>query len=437
MKLKITAVAAALLLTCIFAVPALCAQGDIYIGVAGAAGKSDKIVIAMPEFLPERNSSPADMELARKFSEIVRADLLFSRYFEVDDTSGPSVPWDNNAVAVQRWKKTAARYLLLARCGDTDGKQWSLSVNLYDLQSGAGILSKFYRGSSSSMRRGAHLASDALVKQLTGKTGIAHTRIAFSNDSTGHKEIYLVDYDGKGLTQLTRDNSIALLPRWSPDGQRLFYTTYRYRNPDVFEINLAERKIKPLSLYQGVNLPGGVSPDGSEIVLTLSRGRTPNIYVMNLKTKKLRQLTKGYNVDSSATFSPDNNYVAFVSDRSGNPQIYSLEQATGELKRLTRLNWCDSPEWSPSGEWIVFAGRESARDSMDIYLVDPTGSQLRRLTRNAGSNEDPTWSPDGRFIAFTSTRNGARQIYVMDADGSAPHLVERLPGKSYTPHWSP
>ena len=73
---------------------------------------------------------------------------------------------------------------------------------------------------------------------------------------------------------------------------------------------------------------------------------------------------------------------------------------------------------------------------MDIFLVDLTGTQIRRLTTDAGSNEDPTWSPDGRFIAFTTTRNGQRQLYVMDGDGSAPHLLADLKGDTFTPHWS-
>ncbi|HOX23971.1 MAG TPA: hypothetical protein PLL10_10930, partial [Elusimicrobiales bacterium] len=76
-------------------------------------------------------------------------------------------------------------------------------------------------------------------------------------------------------------------------------------------------------------------------------------------------------------------------------------------------------------------------DDMDIFLTDVTGGQLRKLTRDAGKNEDPSWSPDGRFIAFTSTRGGGRQIFVMDADGSAPHLLTQLPGTSYTPSWGP
>ena len=114
-----------------------------------------------------------------------------------------------------------------------------------------------------------------------------------------------------------------------------------------------------------------------------------------------------------------------------------MELATGETRPLTKtFNWSDSPQWSPTGEWIVFTGRESPYHPMDIFLVDLTGTQIRRLTTDAGSNEDPTWSPDGRFIAFTTTRNGKRQLYMMDMDGSAPHLLADLKGDSFTPHWS-
>jgi TolB protein len=74
---------------------------------------------------------------------------------------------------------------------------------------------------------------------------------------------------------------------------------------------------------------------------------------------------------------------------------------------------------------------------MDIFIVDVTGSQIRQLTHGEGTNEDPSWSPDGRYISFSTTRNGSRQIYVMDSDGSAQHALARVPGNSYTPSWSP
>jgi TolB protein len=143
-------------------------------------------------------------------------------------------------------------------------------------------------------------------------------------------------------------------------------------------------------------------------------------------------------VESSPTFSPDGLHIAYVSDRSGNPAIYAMELATGRTRRLTgRLGWCDSPAWSPTGEWIAFAGRANPKDRFDIFLVDVTGTRTIQLTHGEGSNEEPAWSPDGRFLIFASTRDKRRRLYVMDADGSAPHPLADIPGNSFTPSWGP
>jgi len=407
------------------------AETDIYIGVASSGREQAKFIIGMPEFAGERENKPEDEEFGKTMKELIRADLMFSRYFNILE-EGPSIAPDSP----DAWKSLGAQHLITAKTTNL-GKMWTFSVKVYDLAKGDTVIEKYYRGETATAARAAHIFSDELIWRLTGKQGIAHTRIAYSNDSTGKKEIYSVDYDGKNMTKLTGDKSIALLPRWSSDGTKIYYTTYRYGNPDMFEIDLRQGKIRPFTTFQGLNLAGGISPDGTKMAMTLSRGKEPNIYILDMATKKADQLTNHIGADSSATYSPDGKKVAFVSDRSGNPQIHVIEPDSGKIQRLTRLNWCDSPSWSPSGEWIVFAGRENAADPMDIYLVDITGNQLRKLTAVAGSNEDPSWSPDGRYIAFTSTRDGKRQLYVMDADGSAPHLLVEMPGKSYTPAWSP
>ena len=408
---------------------------DIYIGVASGADNG-KIKLAIKPFDPEREGVAEDLMQAATFQEIVRGDLLYSRYFAVPDVTVAEKSKKLPKI-LAAWKKTGAQYLLAATASDL-GNIWTFSGKVYDLATGDVVVEKYYKGDATSLRRAAHLFSDDVVWRITGKKGIAHSRLAFSNNSTGQKEIYLVDYDGKGMLRLTTDASIALFPRWSPDGFKLYYTTYRYHNPDAFEIDLKERRIRPVSSRQGLNIPGGVSPDGDRLLMTLSRSANPHIYEMNLATREMKRLTtRSDSVDSSAAYSPDGKYITFVSDRSGNPQVYIMEIATGKTQRLTRLNWCDTPRWSSSGEWITFAGRQSSSDNFDIYLVDITGSQLRQLTHDAGSNEDPTWSPDGRFIGFTSTRGGSRQIYVMDSDGSAPHIVANLPGNSYTPAWGP
>jgi TolB protein len=427
---------AAVLFLCSFTAGAA-AQTDVYIGVA--AGKEYKrTALALAMFLPTRPGELPDQEIAGQFRDIIRADLMFSRYFEVKEEPMSPANLSNGPESLNFWKTLGAAWLVSGKASRGE-KVWTMTARLYDLESGKVLLEKFYQGEPLAMRRAAHLFSDDVILRVTGRKGLAHSKIAFSNNSTGAKEIYTVDYDGENLAQLTKDRSIALLPRWSQDASKLYYTTYRYGNPDMFEIDLKAGKVRPFTTFQGLNIPGGFSPDGLTMVATLSRGNDPNIYSLNVVTKALKKLLTNFGVSSSPTYSPDGKQIAFVSDRAGNPQVFVLDMETAKTRKLTRMDWCDSPNWSPSGEWIVFAGRETASEKLNIFLTDLTGGQIRRLTNNSGDNEDPSWSPDGRFIAFTTTRNGKgkRELYVMDADGSAPHPLTTLPGKTFTPNWSP
>ncbi len=406
---------------------------DVYIGIT-SSGKQKLPTIGMSAFSAGDEQSQA---AATQLQDVMRADLLFARYFDVTE-EGPAFDVNKAQESLKAWSKVANRpTYVLAGVVSYAEPYYTISVYVYDMADRRRIFAKAFKGTQASLRRLAHIASDQIVSTLLGKRGIADTKIAFANNATKHKEIYVVDYDGQNLQKLTKDNSISLLPRWSKDG-RIFYTSYKYRNPDIFAIDLRVGKISPIIIKKGLSLIGGVSPDGKALVFTSSGGSNPSIYIYNLETQQKVQITnKKTAVDGSPSYSPDGKYITFVSNRAGNPQIYVMELATGETKPLTKkFNWSDTPQWSPTGEWIVFSGRESAYHPMDIFLVDLTGTQIKRLTSDAGSNEDPTWSPDGRFIAFTTTRNGSRQLYMMDMDGSAPHLLANIKGDSFTPHWS-
>ena len=404
---------------------------DVYIGIT-SRGDNHVPTIGMPVF--SFNVSNVEND-AQQVHDVIRADLLFARYFDVSE-DGPEVTTQNLKENISAWGKARASYVLTGDVSYAD-PYYTIKIYVYDVSTRTAVFSKAFKGTKSSLRRLSHIASDQVVQSLTGKRGIADTRIAFANNSTRNKEIYVVDYDGANLRKLTNDNSIALLPRWSKDG-RIFYTTYKYRNPDIFAIDLKAGKISPIILKGGLSLIGGISPDGKAIALTSTGGSNPSIFIYNLETHQKTQVShKNTAVEGSPSYSPDGKYIVFVSNRAGNPQIYLMDLTTGKSRALTtKFNWADSPQWSPTGEWVVFSGRESPYHPMDIFLVDLTGTQIRRLTTDAGSNEDPTWSPDGRFIAFTTTRNGKRQLYMMDMDGSAPHLLADLKGDSFTPHWS-
>ncbi len=408
------------------------AATDVYIKLAGQGGEN-RLPLGFPAFVAEEPAKADQALAAKKLHDVTRSDLLLSRYFNLIE-DGPAFTGANAKDSLGGWKSKSAGWLLAVKASANAG-QLTLSAQLLDANSGEVLFERYYKQEERFMRSLAHRLSDDVVRQLTGKNGIARSQIAFSVANDGRKEIWLADYDGADARQLTRHGSISILPRFSPDRKEIAYTTFKDGNPDLFILDLEKGQSRPLSTDQGLNVSGGFSPDGSQLLMTLSRQKSPNIYLKSLADGSVTRLTQHFGADSSPTFSPDAQQVAFVSDRAGNPEIYILDLTTRRAKRLTSLNWCDSPSWSPTGEWIAFSGRANPKDRLDLFLVDITGGQIRQLTHGEGSNENPAWSPDGRFLAFTSTRDGRAQLFVMDADGSAPHKLLDLPGAAGTPDW--
>ncbi len=96
---------------------------------------------------------------------------------------------------------------------------------------------------------------------------------------------------------------------------------------------------------------------------------------------------------------PDTAKIAFVSSRDGNLEIYIMNPDGTEKARLTQNFAVDlQPTWSPTGEEILFV---SDRDGVwDLYLMDADGSNVRRVFKKPAHREHPTWSPDGKRIAY-------------------------------------
>ena len=411
-------------------------ETDVYIGLSSKYNPNNLPKIGLAENAAKDTSTANERSYSNLFAEVLRSDLYRSRYFNIEDAAPAQITALGPQLATL--EKENILYYVFFDFLETDTLDlWQIKAFMYDTSSKKALLAKSFNNvPTTSIRKSAHMFADQIIKLLTGKRGLSTTRIAFANDNTGRKEIYIVDYDGYNLAKLTSDKSISLLPRWANNGTKLYYTTYRNRNPQIYVVDLKDGVISPVVGEKDLNLIGGISPDSKKLVMTLSRGENPSVYIKELISGRTLQLTDKYGVDGSPSFSPDGKFIAFVSNRSGSPQIYIMNLETRETRRLTKFNWADSPQWSPNGDWIAFAGRQSPDHPIDIFLVDITGGQIRQLTADSGSNEDPWWSPDGRFITFTTNRSGKRQIYVMDADGSAQHLIANIKGNSYTPSWS-
>jgi Tol biopolymer transport system component len=141
--------------------------------------------------------------------------------------------------------------------------------------------------------------------------------------------------------------------------------------------------------------------------------------------------------------------IAFASSRSGVPQIYIVNLDLTDLTPLTNLNeGACQPTWSPDGIQIVFTspclGRGEFLDTMysnsSLYIMNADGSGQKPLTTVPGSDFDPDWSPDGRRIAFTSLRDGKKDIYVLTLETGAIERLTTVAGDvqaNSQPTWSP
>ena len=142
-------------------------------------------------------------------------------------------------------------YSVVGKAGPS-GSGLDAQITVYHVPTMEKLLSKgFSSANAADARRLAHKVADAIVLAITGKPGIASTRIALVGTASGKKEIYLCDADGANLRQLTGDSSICLSPRWSPDGGKLLYVSYRSGFPDVYLADLYKGSTRRLASYPG------------------------------------------------------------------------------------------------------------------------------------------------------------------------------------------
>jgi TolB protein len=177
------------------------------------------------------------------------------------------------------------------------------------------------------------------------------------------------------------------------------------------------------------------SPDGTRIVFTSSREGNPELYIINRDGSGLRRLTNHPAIDTSPTWSPTGTQIAFTSDRAGQPQIYIVGADGLNLRRLTTAeSYADRPTWSPAPfNEIAFAARTGP--GYDIKIYDLATGMTRQITFGEGSNESPAYAPNGRHLAFTSTRTGRTNVFTIGRDGRGLRQVTR-DGNNFTPSWS-
>jgi TolB protein len=259
--------------------------------------------------------------------------------------------------------------------------------------------------------------------------------VAFIRDLPDHaSDVYVVDLHGGHLRQIVHLPHGGA-PSWRAGGRSI---TFVERSGDSATlVTMPVTGGARQALFSGRVLAIALSHDGRRVVYTQGGWTQCRMLVADLDGANARALTDSTFGFFNMAWSPDDRTIAVTRrDTTGDLQVWSFDIATGAGRPITafdrsagRPQW---PAWSPDGRRLAIqVGRydrdHPELDEADIWVMDPDGGHARNLTRRERPwmDETPSWLPDGRRIAFQSTRAGRFEIWVMNADGTGARQVTR------------
>jgi TolB protein len=355
------------------------------------------------------------------------------------------------------WTKTGleAQYITFgsAEIG-TDGRfrgQFTVDLHFNDLKLNQAVFTPSRWGggfdTDEAARFLAHNWANTILETLGLGKGVAMTKIAYVADRGNDKEIFEMDYDGFGARPLTALGSLALTPAYSPDGARIAFNGYRNDVSNIEVISRTDGKSVPFPSPSGtINTTPAWSPDGMKIAFASTRDKHgtsdgTEIYIADSSgrniTRPMPRPAGTTGVDIAPVWNPaTGREIAFVSTRNGPQQIYRANEDGTNVRRLINDGGeAANPSWSPDGTFLAFAWKKPGNSRFEIFLHDLVTGINTQLTQSNGDSEKPTWSPDGKHIAFESDRTGKLQIFSMLADGSKPRQLTHS-GINKAPAWS-
>ncbi len=419
------------LLLALATIPAPAGEPEELTGVISARA-SARVSLAVPPTVALGN---APLAAAAEAGEVLRADLDFSGWFGLLDPRGEGRIPPERLADPAAWREVGAAYLLTSTL-EVTGDRARLAVRLLETGGGSLLLGKTWGGRyPADLRRLAHAASDAVTEALTGRPGIARTRIAFVARVGEAKEIYLMDYDGARVRRLTSTGAINLSPAWSPDGRRLAFLSFLGRRPSIYILDEKSRVVTLHPRGGDLNSAPDFSPDGRTLAFSSDRDGNVEIYLYDLATGRETRLTRNPAIDANPAWSPSGREIAFTSDRTGSPQVWIMSVDGTHVRRLTwegRYN--ESAAWSPDGGRIAFVSRVAGR--FEIVVHDLATGKETIITSGPGNKENPRWAPDGRHLVYACDASGTWDIYTIRDDGTDVRRLTRGLA-AQTPDWSP
>lgn len=349
-------------------------------------------------------------------------DVVVTSGVDVVNIRVSSTSPELNALAQQAFG-THGRYRVVASGFSYDIKftpagGTQVRVDITRAPSGAAVASEVVSGTS--LNNALLRAADVAVEKTNGLglKGFFASKIAFIGERTGKREVYTSDLFFRETKQITRDNALAITPRWSPDGGKIIYTSYfKSGFPDIFILDLRTLQRSTFVSFKGTNSSARYSPDGSRVAMVLSGEGNPEIYVSDANGRQVSRKTRNTSVEASPAWSPDGSRLVFTSDSAGGPQLYLMSAAGGSMQRLgTNISgYCAEPDWSRANpNKIAFTVRIGS--GYQIALYDFGTRTSKQVSRAPFDGVEPSWLADGRHLVYTARTRTTSVLCILDTE---------------------
>lgn len=375
--------------------------------VSGGSRSLFKIAVTQP---------PGDPNVGNEVVNTAGKDFVLSSMFQVLDPKSFTANLEKEGLAIDpaSWRNIGAEGVVKGNAS-TRGSNVHLELRLYVVSRGSdAVLKREYDVAPNAVRGAVHQFDNEVVKYFTGTAASFGSRLVFSaTTGRGQKGIFSIESDGRGLGRMPAVSNVALAPAVGPGG-----VYYAGGLPDgsyqLFKVG------NPAAVLRHAGLVFGVAFGGGKMALVISQGGQSDIWVGSPDGSGLAKKTGG-GLNTHPAFGPGGQ-LAYVSSAGGNPQIY-VEGKRVSFKGSYNMApvWCNDPE----GTKILFMGRDGG--TWDIFSVDAGGGSMKRLTQDQGSNTYPACSPDGRTVAFFSTRGG---LFLSNPQGQNQQKIASVTGES-------
>ena len=283
-------------------------------------------------------------------------------------------------------------------------------------------------------------------------------RIAYSLDRGSGAEIYTITPGGTDRRRLTSVNGSALEPDWSPDGRRI---VFEVDHPDGCSVEIMDRDGSHVRDLTGPGHPCDLNPaftPGGHRIVFVARGGDGPIMSMNLRGGDRRVIFRGRGLyKKEPQVSPNGRKVLFLVEKDlgviggiedNVKALYTVRMNGTHFKKVVpfRFDVCAcGGDWSPSGKRIAFSNNAGAADEpqtrpTNLATIRPNGSHLRFVTHFTSVHvyvSNGTYSPNGRWILFRTTRDDKNVLWKIHPDGTHKTPLARFAFSPGSRDWGP